>query len=342
MGRIFETLKQAEATHFPSAETPVLNLADQSEIDSSGLPEIAPYVEVGGSTVEGSPDVLSVASPRHSPRGRTAGYTDRKDPHESAAARAPAWGLHRIPLPHASNFRDAHPVSVAFRPLDSISPQRGKAGQVAPEVIAFHQPDHPVSREYETMAEAIEAQLPMGGSHVLMFMGAASGAGTTTVVLNLAFTWARPEQKRIVVVDAGAVNLSRGTVALKIGLPGSPGLAEVLGDKATLPSSLQQAKSSNFFVLPSGSDREGNSSLPAKPMRELLRQLRKQFDLILIDTPPWNPKMAPLASGCDAVYLVVAQSSVKTIETDELIKAIQGQRVPLGGCVLTKSVISNQ
>jgi Mrp family chromosome partitioning ATPase len=348
MGRIFETLKQAEATHFSSAASiagPVLNLADQAEVDSSGLPEIAPYVEVGGRTIEGSPDVLSVASPRLSPRGRSAGYAEGGEagPRESGAARAAAWALHRIPLPQASQLRDAHPVSVAFQPLDRISSQHGKAGQVAPEIIAFHQPDHPVSKEYETLAEAIEAQLPMGGSHVLMFMGASSGGGTTTVVLNLAFTWARTEQKRIVVVDAGAVNLSRGTVAQKIGLPASLGLAEVLADKASLPSTLQQAKSSkNLFVLPSGSDREGDTGLPARPMRDLLRQLRKQFDLILIDAPPWNPEIAPLASGCDAVYLVVLQSTMKTTETDELIKLIQGQQIPLGGCVLTKSVISNQ
>jgi Mrp family chromosome partitioning ATPase len=330
MGKIFEILKQAEATHF-SATPPsrlgqgesALNLAEQLET-------VVPFVEVGGpgNAIEGSPDVFSVTAsspiPRFSGKERS------------------GVSLHQIPLPPART-RNPASVSVAFQPLDLIWSEE-KAARIAAEIIAYHQPDHPVSKEFASLAEAIEAQLPMGGSHVLMFVGSAAGVGTTTVVINLAFTWARSDQKRIVVLDAGD---TQGTVAIKFGLPASPGLAEVLAEKATFPSALQETSQPNLFVLSSGSNvRESKSTLPAKPMRDILRQLRKQFDLILIDTPPWKsePEMSALASGCDAVHLVIPQSAAKASDTNELIKTLQGQGIPLGACVLTnmKTAISNR
>jgi Mrp family chromosome partitioning ATPase len=337
MGKIFEILKQADATHF-SATSPgrrgqgeaALNLAEQLETDSSPLAEVVPFVEVGGpgNAIEGSPDVFSVTASSPMPRFSAKGGS--------------GVSLHQIPLPPART-RNPDSVSVAFQPLDLIRPDE-KTARVPAEIIAYHQPNHPVSKEFASLAEAIEAQLPMGGSHVLMFVGSAAGVGTTTVVINLAFTWARSDQKRIVVLDAGD---TQGTVAIKFGLPASPGLAEVLAEKATLSSVLQETTRSNLFVLSSGSHgRESNSILPAKPMRDILRQLRKQFDLVLVDASSWNsePEMSALASGCDAVYLVIPQSAAKANETTELIKTIQGQAIPLGGCVLTnmKTAISNR
>jgi MinD-like ATPase involved in chromosome partitioning or flagellar assembly len=246
---------------------------------------------------------------------------------------------------------DAYPVSVAFRPLESLHFLDGKTSRVAAEIVAFHQPDHPVSKEYETLAEAIEAQFPMGGSHVLMFMGAGSGVGTTTVVLNLAFSWARPRNKRIVVVDAGdvATGTTHGSLVKKLGLSASSLAPPTDAPWREAPEvrGLQEIKQSNLFVLCSPiHSSESGPKLSAQGMRDILRQLRKQFDLILIDAPPplcispqgrgeIQGELAALASGCDGVYLVVPQSAVETPGTDELLEAIQGQGIRLGGCVLT-------
>jgi Mrp family chromosome partitioning ATPase len=226
--------------------------------------------------------------------------------------------------------------------LESLHFLDGKTSRVAAEIVAFHQPDHPVSKEYETLAEAIEAQFPMGGSHVLMFMGAGSGVGTTTVVLNLAFSWARPRNKRIVVVDAGdvATGTTHGSLVKKLGLSASSLAPPTVAPwrKAPEVRGLQEIKQSNLFVLCSPiHSSESGPKLSAQGMRDILRQLRKQFDLILIDAPPWKSglELAALASGCDGVYLVVPQSAVETPETDELLEAIQGQGIRLGGCVLT-------
>jgi Mrp family chromosome partitioning ATPase len=226
--------------------------------------------------------------------------------------------------------------------LESLHFLDGKTSRVAAEIVAFHQPDHPVSKEYETLAEAIEAQFPMGGSHVLMFMGAGSGVGTTTVVLNLAFSWARPRNKRIVVVDAGdvATGTTHGSLVKKLGLSASSLAPPTVAPWREAPEvrGLQEIKQSNLFVLCSPiHSSESGPKLSAQGMRDILRQLRKQFDLILIDAPPWKSglELAALASGCDGVYLVVPQSAVETPETDELLEAIQGQGIRLGGCVLT-------
>jgi Mrp family chromosome partitioning ATPase len=342
MGRTFEILKLAEAAHFSSEETiggTVLNLTEQSASDPSNLSPAIPYIEIGKSALEGSPDVLS-------------GFCDPAVLARTKGTRPP---LHRIPHPQVSNVVDSDPLSVAFRPLNSPYASKSGTAQVAPEIVAFHQPDHPVSKEYEALASAIEAQLPMGGCRVLMFLGAGSEVGTTTVVLNLAFTWARSESRRIVVADAGdvAAGTKHGSIAQKVGLSDlSPSslMGKAAGGMGEGPEvgGLKGTKQANLFVLCSllPSDESGKTLSP-QAARETLRQLRKQFDLVLIDAPPigdtakertgghgWGD-LASLASGCDGVYLVVPQNAAETPETDELLETIQGQGIHLGGCVLT-------
>ena len=72
-------------------------------------------------------------------------------------------------------------------------------------------------------------------------------------------------------------------------------------------------------------------------MRDLLRQARKQFDLILLDALPWNDDSATiaLAGGADGVYLVLRQAEAKTPKVDDVIKRIQRHDIFLGGCVIT-------
>src|SRR5207244_7693371 len=77
----------------------------------------------------------------------------------------------------------ARPMSVAFEPW----PPHGQLSRlVAPEIITYHQPDHPASKQYAELFEKVSDGL--GNSPVLLFSGAAAKSGTTTVLLNLAFS----------------------------------------------------------------------------------------------------------------------------------------------------------
>src|SRR5262249_24720304 len=132
---------------------------------------------------------------------------------------------------------------VSFRPL--AAPVSTPAG-IAPELLAFHNPAHPVSDQYRELLGAILTACP--GSATTLFTASAAGAGTTTVVLNLALTAARPG-RRVVVVD---VTARRPAVATRLALCDRPGLGEVLAATATLDEALQETEQPGLAALTGG------------------------------------------------------------------------------------------
>ena len=235
---------------------------------------------------------------------------------------------------NASSILD-FPLSVAFQPLGSFHCIETATGLITPDLAVYHQPDHPASQEFRMAASGIQQQLATGGTHILMFTAVSPRAGTTTTVLNLAFTWAKHEKRRVLVVDAAE---ARAAVAAKMGLSNIPGMTDVLKGTVPLAQALQETKQANCWILAAGEAVLQPTAAPQpKAMRDLLRQARKQFDLILLDTLPWNDDSATiaLASGADGVYLVLREAEAKTPKVDDIIKRVQRHDIFLGGCVLT-------
>jgi Mrp family chromosome partitioning ATPase len=227
------------------------------------------------------------------------------------------------------------PLSVAFQPFGSFHCIEAATGLIAPELIVYHQPEQSASQEFRTAASGIQQQLATGGTHILMFTAVSARAGTTTTVLNLAFTWAKHEKRKVLVVDAAE---ARAAVAAKMGLSNTPGLTDVLKGTVPLAQALQETKQANCWILAAGETPIQPTTAPTpKAMRDLLRQARKQFDLILLDTLPWNDDSATIALACgaDGVYLVLRQVETKTPKVDDVIQRIQRHDIFLGGCVIT-------
>jgi protein-tyrosine kinase len=326
MGRTLDILKHRNSgapsakitTPAPSITPfPILPLSEQSE-------EI-PFVEVGGpghTLLRSSPAAMgSAAEPKKvAPKLKTEGQEPSKN--ESSVTDPP-------------NAFDFNPMSVAFHPLGSLHSIETATGLVASDLAVYHEPDSPISREFQEAANGIHQQLATGGTHVLLFTGVSPRAGTTTTVLNLAMIWAKQEKRKVLVVDASE---ARAAVASKMGVSSIPGLADVL--KGTIPwqQALQETKQPNCWILAAGAwAPDSNAPLQPKAMRDLLRQARKQFDLILLDALSWNEESATLtmASGADAVYLVLRQSESKTSKVNEIIARVQRHDIFLGGCVIT-------
>jgi polysaccharide biosynthesis transport protein len=129
----------------------------------------------------------------------------------------------------------------------------------------------------------------------LMASSAIPGEGKTTVALNLAMADAVAGDAKVVLLEA---DLRRPVLAQRLGLPGGPGLAEILSRNATLDSALRTV------VVPQLIDANGTSPprisvitagatppnpaelLESRAMVDLLSTLSERFDLVIIDTPP--------------------------------------------------------
>ncbi len=228
------------------------------------------------------------------------------------------------------------PMTISFRPAPQPPLERQPSRpRLAPELIAYHCPEHSASIRYAEILETLSAAAPAKHAPAFYFTSALSGAGTTTVLLNLAITAARQGRQRVVVVDA---NLRRPGIAERLRIAEGPGLREVLCGTTPLNDALQETVQINLFALTTGSKRpDSGLRLIAGTMRSVLRDLRRSFDLVLVDGPRWDgrPDIVAIGVACDAVYVVTPETEAEAPQVDQLIQVISEQGARLGGCVLT-------
>jgi Mrp family chromosome partitioning ATPase len=286
---------------------------------AEALDEEIPFIEVGGprSTMEASPQV------------RAAG----EKVFRKAAASATGPKLRPVGLPTLADA-PTRIMSVIFRPLPGeASPIAPSQRRLAPELVAFHRSEHPVSEQYRTLAEGISGQLPAGRPQVILFTALEPEVGTTTVLLNTAITYARQGRLRVAVVEA---NLNRPALARRLGIPDAPGLRELLAGSATLNEVLHETGQPNLSALPGGDG--GMTRMLGDAIRPALRQLRERFDLILLDGACWDgrPEMVALGSACDLTYLVLSDASAETAETEAWVRTLPQQGARLRGSIVTQ------
>jgi Mrp family chromosome partitioning ATPase len=289
---------------------PVKAVPVDAPLDADTDPTV-PFIEVGGPK---EPVLRLLPGPPSRPKPPLPPDPDDGRPEESDSDTPP-------PPPGLFTIR--------FQPLRAgRRPGRG----FGPELIAFHQPDHPISVQYRSLAAEIIAQLPGSRPRVLLFTAAGQCAGTTTVVLNLAVSLARREDTTVTLVDA---NFARPSVAPRLGLPAAPGLGEALARQTPLTWCLQETPQQNLLVLPAGrpAGSRAEGSLAA-----LLEPLRDRNDWVLVDAAGWadGPEPAELADACDAIYLVLRADDAGKPAVTALQDTILEQTGRLRGCVLTQ------
>ncbi|HTD42636.1 MAG TPA: polysaccharide biosynthesis tyrosine autokinase [Bryobacteraceae bacterium] len=165
--------------------------------------------------------------------------------------------------------------------------------------------------------------------------------GKTTVVTNLGIAAAERKQ-RVLLIDA---DLRRPRLHEVIDLPNTWGFTDLLhsqdladvADTSPLDALVRPTRIPGLWVLPSGPvDGATPSLLYSSDLRVLLDRFRKEFDLVLIDTPPMMlyADVRELGRVSDGVVMVVRANTKSPEELrDAYVKFIQDQ-IPVLGTIL--------
>jgi len=151
----------------------------------------------------------------------------------------------------------------------------------------------------------------------IVITGTAPEEGKSLVAANLALNQARSKVLKTLLVDG---DLRRPTVASRFGFErGLPGLSECLRGERDLSEVVYKLNGSGLFLLPAGRPPENPLDLmQSGRLPELLEQLGKFFDWIIIDTPPVIPvaDTAFWMKLADGVLVVIREgvSEKKTVE----------------------------
>jgi Mrp family chromosome partitioning ATPase len=200
-------------------------------------------------------------------------------------------------------------LSVTFHRIPKMGLRMLHTG-IAPEVVMYHFPDHPVTGEYRQVRDEIVKQFDEPGPKVTLFTAASSSAGTTTVLVNFAVAMTQEYGSRVLVVDA---NFNRPGAARLLGGAESPGLAEVLGQSIPLSWALQPTPVTNLHLLPAGTPTDATEESLATDFPKLLGQLRQWFDWVVVDAGVWSdlPNAEAACAKTDAVFLVTRSGDLE-------------------------------
>lgn len=139
----------------------------------------------------------------------------------------------------------------------------------------------------------------------LLVTSALPAEGKTFVAANLAQTFARQHERRILIID-GDLRWSR--MHSLLGAPAEPGLTEYLQGHASETDILQRGPQDNLYFIPGGKSAANPTELlHSGGFKKLLDFVAPHFDWVIIDSPPAVPVSDPslLADLCDGVLLVV-------------------------------------
>ena len=120
---------------------------------------------------------------------------------------------------------------------------------------------------------------------LIAISSAGPGDGKTVNAVNIACTLALRDNARVLLVDA---DLRRPSIGSMLGMPETPGLADVLEGTATLQESIVQTDQfPTLYVIPAGQSRANATELlDSAAWKDLCSSTKMSFDYVIVDTPP--------------------------------------------------------
>ncbi|MBI5759252.1 MAG: polysaccharide biosynthesis tyrosine autokinase [Planctomycetales bacterium] len=187
--------------------------------------------------------------------------------------------------------------------LSAVQATAAETG-VHPSLYYLHLPGSSEAEAYRSVRTTLYVCTHVTKERVLQITSPEPEDGKSTLACNLALAIAQ-SGKKVVLVDA---DLRRPKVHLLFGLRKDIGLSDVLAGEIEWRNAVVETKIPKLSILPAGQTPASPAELLATTEFEtLLNDLRKEYDFVLVDTPPLLAVSDPcvVAAATDGLVLVV-------------------------------------
>ncbi len=200
--------------------------------------------------------------------------------------------------------------------------------------VAVAVPQAAILDALRTLRANILFSSTQNSSRVIMVASSREREGKTSVVTNLAVTFARASQ-RTLLIDG---DFRRPKVAKRFGVAdGHLGLVDLLAGQAELKEILLPSGIDNLTLLPAGSDTLNPTELlGSEKMASLIQFLRGEFDVILLDSAPVLPvaDSLVLAQFAETVLFVIRSGKTEKAVAQDAVRRLRRVGARIRGLVL--------
>ncbi|MBK5245308.1 MAG: CpsD/CapB family tyrosine-protein kinase [Eubacteriaceae bacterium] len=202
-------------------------------------------------------------------------------------------------------------------------------------IITFKSPKSQISEAFRNMRTNITFSDIDNELQVLAVTSSSSSEGKTTIISNYAVALAQ-SGKRILLMDC---DLRRPQIHRKFDLTNKKGLTNILLKEIPIADGIQKTEVPNLFIIASGPIPPNPSEiLASRRMGELITELKKDFDYVLLDAPPLGlvTDAAVLSSVAEGYIIVVSLGESDRDGVKYVIETIQNISANIIGVVANK------
>ena len=208
------------------------------------------------------------------------------------------------------------------------------------ELITITNPKSPIAEAYRTLRTNIQFSNVDEELKVICVTSSGPSEGKTTTSCNLAETFAQ-SGKRVLLIDG---DLRKPRVHKVFKLSGTKGITNLLAGQGSLED-VTQYVGSDLTVISCGPIPPNPSELIASNrMKELVVNLRQQYDVIIIDAPPVGvvTDSAILSTIVDGTLLVVASSKTEIEGAKRAKQLLENVNARILGVVMTMMPVTKK
>lgn len=209
-----------------------------------------------------------------------------------------------------------------------------------PALWYYYRPSSREAEAFRSLRTSLLLKTDRSNTKVLQVTSAEPGDGKTTSISNLALAIAQTGRK-VLIIDA---DLRRPTIHKLFGIVNAIGLGDVLSEEIDAHTAIRETRISNLSLITAGTLPENPSEiLMSNNFSNLVKQMRNEYDYVLIDTPPLVVVSDPsiVASSADSVLLVVRVDKNRRGVIRKVQQIIQTNNINITG-ILANGIYSGK
>jgi len=203
------------------------------------------------------------------------------------------------------------------------------------ELIVNTKPKSPISESYRSIRTNIQFANLDKNLQTIMVTSPTAREGKTTTLSNVALAMADADH-RVLIVDC---DMRKPRIHKVFEISNTYGMAEILLNGGDYKKALNPTSNENLHIITAGKIPSNPSELLySNAMKNLIQNLKKDFEYIFIDAPPVVPvtDAAIMSNYVDGVILVCASGVIEIELAQKAKESLENVNANILGVVLNK------